>query len=89
MHDPAERSDRTDPRDAGEQEPQKAYYYSPVIDLPDPGDQETQQASNEWITHIILPPNSITMIVSLKFPKTINVNLRERPSGQNRTREYR
>lgn len=52
VHDPAQRTGRPNPRNAGHQQPDDSDQNSAVIDLPRPGNQKTQHTCQKWIAHL-------------------------------------
>ena len=50
--DPAQRPARSNPEAWSDNEPENSGENSAVVELADPGDDETEQACQKWITHL-------------------------------------
>src|SRR2546423_458243 len=54
--DPAEHARRADPRDARQHEPEYAPEDLAVVNLSEAGNQETENACNQRVAHLLKPP---------------------------------
>ena len=58
MNRKTEKAHRSDPRNAGQDQPENTDKYSPVIDLPESRDQQTQNTCKQWFSHSCINASS-------------------------------
>src|SRR5687767_10202319 len=67
VKNPPQGAGRTDPRDSRNEEPDYPADNSPVIDLADAGNQETEHTCNIWIAHNTPLSGAYTSVMGVLF----------------------